>query len=36
MLSCAFSCDLILNENVTLMTSQLKNVSLVRKDITSG
>lgn len=24
MLSCAFSCDLILNENVTLMTSQLK------------
>lgn len=24
MLSCAFPCNLILNENVTLMTSQLK------------
>ncbi len=24
MSSCAFFCDLILNENVTLMTSQLK------------
>lgn len=24
MLSCAFSCDLILSANVTLMTSQLK------------